>query len=148
MGVDSRVSYEEWNRQPIPNRAGSEIKWREMSEPYTKKAFKKYLTDTLGEDYSDLRGTLRIEQKINGRREEMPEIQGFEEMNIIYNDNGTLMRWRGDDGRFNIGKPLRVSRNSRIGILTDPKSGKEAFFIRNTKTKDGNKIETNYIFTS
>jgi len=148
MGIDSGSSYDNWNRQPPPNRAGSEIKWRETSEPYTRTAFKKYLVDTLGDYYFDLQGTLRIEQKIDGKRKEMPEIQGFEEMKVIYNENGTIMKWRGDDGLFNIGNPLRINRNSRIGILTDTRSGKESFFVRNTKTKGGKKIETSYIFTS
>lgn len=148
MGIDSGPSLDNWNRQPPPNRAGSEIKWRELSEPYTKGAFKRYLFDALSEYYYDVQGTLRIEQKINGKREEMPEIQGFEEMIIDYNDNGIVMKWMGDDGRFNIGNPLRINRNSRIGILTDTKSGKEAFFVKNTKTDGGKKIETSYIFTS
>lgn len=148
MGIDSGSSYDNWNRQAPPNRAGSEIKWREVSEPYTKKAFKRYLDETLGEYYFDVQGTLRIEQKIDGKRKEMPEIQGFEEMIINYNENGIIMKWRGDDGRFNIGNPLRINRNSRIGVLTDTKSGKDSFFVRNTKTEAGKKIETSYIFTS
>lgn len=151
MGIDSGSGYDswsKWNKAPPPNRASREIKWRETSEPYTRKAFKKYLVETLGEYYFDLQGTLRIEQKIDGKREEMPEIQGFEEMKIIYNENGTVMRWRGDDGRFNIGNPLRANRNSQIGILTDTKSGKEAFFVRNISKKQGKIVETTHIFTS
>ncbi len=145
MGIDSMASF--WNRQPPPNRAGSEIKWREVSELYTRTAFKKYLVDALGDYYYDVQGTLRIEQKINGKREEMPEIQGFEDMILNFYDGGVIMKWRGDDGRFNI-NPLRVNRNSRIGFLTDKKSGQEAFFVRNTRTEGGKKIETSYIFTS
>lgn len=142
------ASFGGWNREATPNRAGSEINWREMSEPYTKKVFKRYLVDTLSEDYYDVHGALRIEQKINGKKEEMPEIKGFEEMIINYNDNGVVMKWRDADGRFNTANPLRINRNSRIGILTDTKSGKEAFFVKNTKTEGGNKIETSHIFTS
>lgn len=148
MGIDSGSSFDNWNRQPPPNMAGSEIKWRETSEPYTKRAFEKYLVETLGEYYFDLHGTLRIEQKINGKRVKMPEIQGFEEMKIIHNESGTVMRWRGDDGRFNINNPLRANRNSRIGILTDTKSGKEGFFVRNISKKQGIIVETTHIFTS
>ena len=58
MGIDSMASF--WNRQPPPNRAGSEIKWREVSELYTRTAFKKYLVDALGDYYYDVQGTLRI----------------------------------------------------------------------------------------
>ena len=147
MGIDSGSSYDNWNRQAPPNRAGSEIKWREVSELYTRTAFKKYLVDALGDYYYDVQGTLRIEQKINGKREEMPEIQGFEDMILNFHDGGAVMKWRGDDYLFNTANPLRINRNSTIGILTDTKSGKEGFFVRNICKKQGRIVETTHVFT-
>jgi len=150
MGIDSGSSYEnwsKWNKAPPPNRASREIKWKEECEPYTKRGLIKYLNDALSEYYYERKGTLRIEEKINGKREEMPLLQGFEEIILNFHDGGAVMKWRGDDYLFNTANPLRINRNSTIGILTDTKSGKEGFFVRNICKKQGRIVETTHVFT-
>ena len=96
------------------------------------------------EYYYERKGTLRIEEKINGKKNATFAV---EEIILNFHDGGAVMKWRGDDYLFNKANPLRINRNSTIGILTDTKSGKEGFFVRNICKKQGRIVETTHVFT-
>lgn len=103
----------------------------------------------MGDERDQLQGIVKMEvsERVGDRRVALYE--NYEEGELVTLPDGFLMRWRGSENnwRFNTDRPLIINRRSRVGMVTDLKSGREGLVVEND-IKDGGKRKTiRYTFT-
>lgn len=148
MGKDSGGIFEIW---PTGKEFGLPKNKREKieMEPFSKKTFKKYWEMTMGPDYDQLEGIVLVEVEKEGKGRQASLYENYEEGIVLPVGNGYLMKWRGSENgwRFNHDRPLKINDSSRVGMVTDLRSGKSRLVVENKIREEGKWIKVIHTFT-